>query len=316
MDTRKLALFAEVARVGSFAAAAQRRDIDPSAVSRTIAQLESELGVRLFQRTTRRLALTEAGSALFERAGPLVDELHGVLDATREGRGAVEGTLRLTASVSFGQCVIGPLLGGLRALYPDLRLECLFTDANLDLVAERIDLAVRLAPSLDGDLVAVKLVDTRYRVVASRTYVEATTPIETPGNLSMHPCVVFPLRDFKTRWRFRDSVGSETTVPIDGAVTLSPAIAVRDAALRGMGPALLPDWLIRRDLDDGGLIDLFPDYEVGATSFATAAWLVYANRVYVPAKVRAAIDYFRAHAGRGSDGTPGWQRGREVSEYP
>lgn len=296
MDTQKLALFAEVARAGSFAAVAQQRDLDPSAVSRSIAQLESALGVRLFQRTTRRLALTEAGCALLERAAPLVDELLGVLEATREGRGVVEGTLRLTASVSFGQHVLMPLLGGLRSLYPKLRLECLFTDANLDLVAERIDLAVRLAPSLDGDMVAVKLMDTRYRVVASRAYKDGAAPVETPSDLSGHPCVVFPLRDFRTRWRFRDATGADTTVPIDGAIALLPAIAVREAALQGLGPALLPDWLIRDDLDAGRLVDLFPDHEVGAASFETAAWLVYANRAFLPAKVRAAIDYFKANA--------------------
>ncbi len=151
MDTRDLALFAETARLGSFAAVAKLRGIDPSAVSRAIAGLETDLGLRLFQRSTRRLSLTEAGDSYLARALPLIEELARIGTEARAAHSVPSGTLRLTASVTFGQARLVPLLAGFRARHAQVGLECLFTDANLDLVAERIDLAIRLAPATEGN---------------------------------------------------------------------------------------------------------------------------------------------------------------------
>jgi DNA-binding transcriptional LysR family regulator len=293
MDTRDLALFAETARLGSFAAVAKQRGLDPSAVSRAIAGLETELGLRLFQRSTRRLSLTEAGDSYLARALPLIEELARIGTEARAAQSLPSGTLRLTASVTFGQARIVPLLAGFRARYPQIALECLFTDANLDLVADRIDLGVRLAPAVEGDVVAARLMDTRYRVVASSGYLAGAAPLQRPADLDRHRVLMFTLRPFRTRWLFRDTAGGVGEQPVRGDIVLSPAGTLREAAIAGMGPALLPDWLVDGDIAAGRLVRCLSAWDATATTFDTGAWLVYPSRSFLPAKVRAMIDYLR-----------------------
>ncbi|WP_376089210.1 LysR family transcriptional regulator [Roseomonas sp. CCTCC AB2023176] len=294
MDLPSLRLLFDVARRGSFAAVAKDRGTDPSSVSRAVAALEAELGLRLFQRTTRRMAPTEAGDRYLRRIEPLVEELDRANAEARTATAGPTGTLRLTSSVSFGQVRILPTLPAFRARYPDLRLDLLLTDANLDLVAERVDLAIRLAPAVEGDHVAAKLADTRYRVVASAAYLHRQGKPATPHDLAAHRCLLFPIREFRTRWTFRDATGRTEGIPVEGDITISSAMALRDAAIAGLGPALLADWLVDAPLAEGTLLDVFPEHDVTATTFSTAAWLVYPSRAYLPEKVRAMITHLRA----------------------
>ncbi|SMC29683.1 transcriptional regulator, LysR family [Andreprevotia lacus DSM 23236] len=295
MDTDLLRIFAEVAHAGSFAAVARQRNVDPSSISRQLAELERAVGARLLQRTTRSLALTEAGDAYLRRIEPLLDELDHARDLALQGAAAPSGTLRLTASVAFGQLRIVPLLGEFRLSYPGVQLDCLFTDENVDLIAQRVDLAIRKAAAVEGDLVATKLVDTRYRIVASPDYLAAAAPIAQPDDLLAHRCLLFPYPGFRSQWRFRDAAGHEVTVPVTGDLMLSTGLALRDAALAGLGPALLPDWVVDEQIAAGRLLPLLGEYRVTGTEFDTAAWLVYPSRRYLPAKVRVMIDFLKAH---------------------
>jgi DNA-binding transcriptional LysR family regulator len=295
MDLDSLEVFVDVVRRGSFAAVARDRAVDPSSVSRAIAGLEKELGVRLFQRTTRRLTLTEAGALYFARMEPLLEEMDRARDDVAGVSSVPKGTLRLTASVSFGQIRIAPLLPALRGSLPELKIELILTDANLDLVTERIDLAIRLSPPLaDAGLIGTKLMDTRYRVCASPGYLDREGVPDAPAALSTRRCVLFALPSFRSRWLFRDRAGAVEEVPVDGDILSTNAVTLRDCARFGIGPALLADWLIGDDLRQGHLVDLFPDYEVTATEFETAAWLLYPSRSFLPLKVRAVIDFLRA----------------------
>jgi DNA-binding transcriptional LysR family regulator len=298
MDLADLEIFVAVARRGNFAAVAKERDLDPSSVSRSIAKLEGVLGLRLLQRTTRRVTLTEAGEIYLARMEPLVEELVGAGEAAAGASGGPRGTLRLTASATFGQMRIVPLLAELRALYPDLKFECIFTDAMVDLIAERVDLAIRLAPTIKGDMIAAKLMDTDFRVVASPGYVAAHPRLAQPSDVGRHRCILFNLPLYRTRWIFRNRAARIEEVAIDGDIVLSPAGAIRDAALAGLGPALLPDWLIDEDIAAGRLIDAFPKHAVTATAFDTAAWLVYPSRAFLPSKVRVVIDFLRERIDR------------------
>lgn len=293
MDFAALDLFLDVARLGGFAAAAKERELDPSSVSRVIAALESDLGVRLFQRSTRRMSLTEAGALYRARVEPLVDELRRAGAEAASVSTVPAGTLRLTASVAFGLKRITPLLPAFRRAYPELKLDCIYSDANLDLVAERVDVAFRLAPAIEGDVVAVKLMDTRYHVVASPAYLTAAPKLGRPRDLAQHRCLLLALRSFRSRWIFRTRKGEIEEVPVDGDVTMSTPLGVRDAAMAGLGPALLPDWLIAEDLSAGRLVDAFQKFEVTATNFETGAWALYPSRAFLPLKVRVAIDFFK-----------------------
>lgn len=288
-----LRLIQEIARHGSFAAVARQRDVDASSIGRIVAGIEHELGFRLFARTTRRMELTEAGSLYLSRVDPLSEELDRAVEECRAMQVEPRGTLRLSASATFGQRIIVPRLSAFRALYPAVTVEGVFSDSTIDLVADRVDLAIRLAPMIDGDYVVSKLMDTRYHIVAAPDYLRRAPRLEQPEDLVHHRAILFPYRDYRSRWIFRDAAGALTEQAVEGDLVLSPAGAIRDAALAGLGPALLPDWLISDDIEQGLLQTCIGGWDVTATRFDTAAWLIYPSRSFLPAKVRAMIDFLR-----------------------
>lgn len=293
MDVSVLQIFVEVMRQGSFAAVARDRNIDPSSVSRSIAGLEAELGVRLFQRTTRQLSPTEAGMAYFERIEPLIAEMQQAIAVATDLSEQPQGTLRVTTSVSFGLKCIVPLLPHFSEMYPDLTVDLLLTDAVVDVLAERIDLAIRLGHLPDSTLIAQRLMQTRYLVCASPQYLKQWGYLEKPSDLEHHNCLLFPLAGFRSRWIFQDRNGELSETAVRGHTIISTAIALQQCAIAGMGLVLLANWLVDDALKAGALVNVFPDYAVTATDFSTAVWLVYPSRSYMPLKVRMFIDLLK-----------------------
>lgn len=297
MEIDALHIALETARLGGFAPVARRRGLDPSAVSRSVAGLEAELGFRLFQRTTRRLSLTEAGALYLSRVEGAIGELDLAREAARGVSDRPSGTLRLTASVAFGQVCVAPLLSAFRAAYPEIAVELLTTDARLDMVADRVDLAIRLGPLPDAALIAVKLMDVRYRVCAAPSWLATQGPIGAPVELAARRCLRLDMAGHRRRWRFADRDGASESVEIDGDVLVSSPLILRDLATAGLGPALLAGWLCRDALAAGRLVDLFPDHRAAALEGETAAWLLYPSRDFLPAKTRAAVDFLRETLG-------------------
>lgn len=300
MNTADLDTLMTVIRAGSFAAAARELRVDPSWVSRTVAALEAELGARLFQRSTRQIAMTEAGALFVERIGPLLEELEQVSHAATDAAAKTHGTLRVTASNAFGLKRVVPLLPALCQAHPALRVDLVLTDDVVDLVAERIDIAIRMGALRDSTLIAVPLLKVRYRVVASPAWASARGgPPRTVQEMENCDCVTFSMPGFRDRWLFRKGEnGPKTAVTVNPRVLLTNGLALRDCALEGLGASLLPDWLVADDLAEGRLVDLYPQHEVAVVDAPTAAWLVYPSRSYVPAKVRAFIDFMRAACAR------------------
>jgi DNA-binding transcriptional LysR family regulator len=294
MDTALLRTFIDVVHLGSFAEVARRHNVDPSQVSRAVATLEEQLGARLFQRSTRRLEPTEAALRFFEHVEPLVRELDAAMAEAGDSTSEVRGTLRVTASVAFGARALVPMLAALRNKHPQLLLDLVLTDAVLDVLAERIDIAFRLGPKLDTGLLGMRLMSTRYRVVASPAWIKRHGLPSSPEALSALPVATFPLAGFRDHWRFRDASGAETTVAVSPGLLISNGLGLLQAAADGLGPTLLADWLTADDRASGRLVDLFPQHEATATDFDTAVWLLYASRQYLPLKVRAFIDFSKA----------------------
>jgi DNA-binding transcriptional LysR family regulator len=293
VDISVLQTFIEVVRKGSFAAVARGQNLDPSSISRSISGLEQELGIRLFQRTTRKLSLTEAGLTYFQRIEPLIEEIQQAVDVVKEVSGKPQGTLRITASVSFGLKCIVPLLAEFEAMYPDLLVDLLLTDYRVDLLTERIDLAIRLGQLQDSTLIAQKLMSTPYSVCASPNYLQQYGELNQPEEITKHNCLLFPLPGFRSRWLFRDQQGKICEIPVSGRTIISNAIGLQQCAIAGMGLALLPHWLIDQELEYGKLVKVLPHYDVTATDFETSAWLVYPSRTYVPLKVKVFIDFLK-----------------------
>ncbi|MBI3451746.1 MAG: LysR family transcriptional regulator [Rhodospirillales bacterium] len=293
MNLSALGVFIEAVRRGSFTAVARDYDVSPSAISRTIATLEDELGIRLFQRTTRRLSLTEAGVVYFGQVEPLVEEIKRANLAAADVSQRPKGVLRVTSSVSFGQKCIVPLLPDFAAAYPELTVDLLLTDSIVDLLTERIDIAVRLGSLPDSTLIAHRLFQTTYSVYASPEYLARRGWPKTPGELKSHNCLLFPLPGFRSRWIFRDANGGIVEIPVEGRVVISNALALHQCARAGMGVALLPHWIVGADLRRKVLTNVFPRFDVTATEFDTAAWLLYPSRDYLPIKVRAFADFLK-----------------------
>ena len=307
MNTLALQTFIDVSTSGSFAATARKSALDPSQISRTIATLEDELGFRLFQRSTRRLALTEAGQAYLSRVAPLCEELELAREEGQTLTRHPHGVLRVTASVAFGVTCIVPVLREFKMLHPTLTIDLVLTDLVLDLVGENIDLAVRLSAGNDYRFIGSKLMNARYLVCASPAYLAESEAITHPSDLSKHECVVFSLPGYRNRWHARKA-GSHANmkagktgqrpqkvmdINIHGGTMISTALGIHRAALDGLGPALLPDWLAHEALVSGNLIHLFPDYDITASDFQTAVWLIYASRKYQPLKVRVLMDFLK-----------------------
>lgn len=296
-----LKCFADVAREGSFAAAARRQNVDPSIISRAIASLEQDLGFRLFDRTTRRLDLTEAGAIYLERSRRLVSELDAARIEAGDAMTMPSGLIRMTASTAFGVHWLTPRLRSFMSAFPEISVEAHLTDAVVDIAEERIDLALRLAVRPEGDLVASKLMDTRYRIVASPEYVARENAVAEPAELGERDCLLLTLPGYRSEWSFRSCRDQPVTkVAVTGRLALSSPTAIRAAALNGMGPAMLADWMVADDLEAGSLVDLLPKWETSAADFDTAAWLLYPSKDYVPRKVRVLIEHLRASTDSGS----------------
>lgn len=287
-----LNLFREVMHSRNFSDVAKARGIAPSSISRSIAGLEAELGIRLFQRSTRKLEPTEAGLHYFERIAIILDELElarqAALDVTQEPH----GTLRISAAVGFGQQLIVPLLAELAARFPKLSVALILSDACLDLIDERIDVAIRLGSLQDSSYVVRELMKMEFYVCASPAYLERYGVPQTPDALRQHECLLFPRTSYDLKhWLFRDANQVVTKIPIDGKFLINYSPGIKQCMLDGMGVSLLPDWLVRQDIQQGRLIRLFPEYDVTGTDYNSAVSLIYPSRQYLPLKVRVFADF-------------------------
>ncbi len=297
MDTSSLSIFVDVVRRGSFVAVARHRNVDPSSISRTVAALEDELGVRLFLRTTRRLSPTEAGRVYFRDIEPIVESLAQAQQAVRDVNSSPSGRIRVTTSVAFGKIHLLPLLPELQRLHPGLSVDLVMSDATFDLLADRIDVAIRIGTQIDGNYVSTKLFPAQFRVCASPGYLDRTGYPPLPSDVGQRDCLLFDLPGNWERWCFRRD-GEEQHVQAGSRLRCSSGLAVREAALAGMGIALLPNWMIGGDLADGALIDLFPDHAVSVTDKEIAVWILYPGRPDLPVKVRCFIDFVKQRLGR------------------
>ena len=291
MDLETLNLFVEVMQQGSFARVARMRNIDPSSVSRTIAKLEAELNIRLFQRSTRKLEPTEAGIVYFEQIVPLLEGLESARQLTSDVQQQPKGRLRVTVGAAFAQKQIIPILPEFIKAYPELSLDFILTDAYLDLIEERIDLAIRLGTLQDSSYMVKRLRKMSFYICASPQYLSKYGKPSTPQQILHHKCLLFPRANRSLSWLLKDRQQKVTEIQIIGKYLLTNSLAIRQCAIAGMGLALLPDWLVSNDFISGDLVRLFPNYEVTATNYESSIWLLYSSKTYLPIKTRVFMDY-------------------------
>ncbi len=293
MNLEELEIFIDVAQKSSFALVAKERNLAPSSVSRAISSLEDKLGIRLFQRTTRKVSITEAGQSYLNTILPLVEDLKAAAENAYDVQVKPKGVIRLTSSVTFGNQALMPLIQDFMERYPDIELEYVLTDQVIDLVAERIDIAIRHGKLKDSSFIASKLFSTCYRIVASPSYIKEYGRPSLPQDLEQHQCLIFDWPLFRQKWKFKHQDGTFEEVPVIGRYRMTNGTALRGLALRGAGVSLLVNWLVDDAIARGDLIDLFPDYQVSAHNFDTAVWLMTPSRSYMPLRVRLLTDFLK-----------------------
>jgi len=291
MDINSLNLFLEVMHHNSFTDVANQHGIAPSSVSRTIANLEKELGFRLFQRSTRRLEPTEAGMIYFERISPVIEQLEAAKQIATDLNEEPKGMLRVTASAVYGQTNIAPLLPELARKYPSLMIELLLTDAYIDLIEERVDVAIRLGSLQDSSYIARLIQPIQFVICASPDYIEKNGIPVKPEDASEHNCLVFPRAGYSNNWLFKDKNQDVHETQIQGRYTITNSNAIKQCAILSMGLALLPDWLVNNDIRDGTLIRLYSDYYVTATDYNSGIYILYPSKDYMPLKTRLFVEY-------------------------
>lgn len=284
--------FIKVAEAGSFTRAAEQLELSASSMTRTVSDLEEKIGTRLLHRTTRKLALTEAGKIYLERCRNILQDLDEVDALVGSNATRVSGKLRLVAPALFAMRKLPPVLAAFQAAYPDVTIEMVLADRNVDLIEEEFDLGILAAARLTGmTLVSRHLTSTDYYACASPEYIARHGQPTHPSDLERHACLVFRTEHAGDEVVFRDL--HEMNIVAHPKVTfLANNIGmVRAAALAGMGIATLSAYLVDDDIRSGRLMRVLPEYQLPGSEFR----VVYSSRKFLSAKVKAFVDLAVSH---------------------
>jgi len=280
-------VFTKVVEQGSFARAADRLDLSASAVSRHVADLEAHLGVRLLNRTTRKLSLTESGQAFHERAVQLLSDLEEAEAAVAASALVPRGTLRLTCAIAFGERYVAPAIAAFGARHPQLRFDIELSDRMVDLVEEGFDVAIRVGASSSQALIARRIGQTQLICCASPDYIARHGKPRAPKDLAKHRCLAYSYLPIRDQWRFRDASGNEHVVRITSPVSANNGRFLALLAASGMAIAFEPDFAVRDEIRSGRLVELLAEYRPPAIPIHA----VYPSRRHLSAKVRAFVDF-------------------------
>ena len=279
--------FARVVEAGSFAGAADRMGVSVSSVSRQVAELEAHLDVRLLNRTTRRLSLTEAGQAFFDRSVQLLADLEEAEVAVTSASIVPRGTLRLTCSATFGARHLAPGIAAFAARHPQMRFDVELSERFVDLVDEGFDLAVRIGAPGGQNVVARRVGATRILCCASASYLERHGEPREPEELANHQCLSYEYLPTRNLWTFRDPKGGERSVRIAGPVHSNNGRFLVGLAAEGIGISREPDFILAPELRAGRLKPILEQFE----SPPLPIYVVYPSRRHLSAKVRAFADF-------------------------
>lgn len=284
----EMEVFTRVVDLGGFSAAARTFRMTPSAVSKLVARLEARLGVRLINRSTRKLQLSPEGSAYYDRAIRILDEIE---TAEREAAiGATpRGRVRVNTSVPFGLHWLLPLLPGFLARYPGVKVDVALTDIVVDLMEERADVAIRVGPLRESRLLVRKLGESRMVVTASPSYLKQHGTPRAPSDLAKHNMLGFCFAKQIDDWPFRDAKGTIITIPPSGSVLVSDGEAMQRVTIAGAGLSRLARFHVAADIAAGRLVPVLEDFNPGDLEPIHAVFVGHGGQL--PARVRAFLDY-------------------------
>lgn len=285
-----LAVFVAVVERGSFTAAADQLELSKAATSKAVGNLESRLGARLLNRTTRRLSLTEAGAALYDRVGGAMADIVAAESEIMELTGTPRGRLRVTAPIYFGNVHLMPAVCRFLRQYPDIELELDLDNKIVDLVERRVDVAIRITTLLDSSLVARRLADVALVTVASPDYLAKYGTPKQPNDLKEHAGLTYSLLRTPNEWHYLDG-GEPVSVHVRSVLRCNSDDALKHAALEGLGVTRFPEIFIVEELSKGRLVRVLEKYEPPPSSLCA----VFPTRANMPPKVRVFVDFLADH---------------------
>jgi DNA-binding transcriptional LysR family regulator len=285
--------FVRVAETKSFSEAARRLRSSKSLVSRQVAALEAEFGVRLFHRTTRSLSLTEEGRGYHAQVARILTEIEEANLSVSKLQAAPRGRLRVSAPMSFGILHIGPAIHDFLARYKEVELDLSLNDRFVDVVDEGFDLAIRVGRLSDSSLVTRKLGQYRMMLCASPTYLKQRDALRDPDDLKQHQCLCYSTNSLVPEWQFVSKDGKPWSVQINGPLHANNGDVLRAAALQGLGIVYLPSFIVGPDVQASTLATLLPEF----VPTDTAIHAVYPSSRHLSPKVRAFIDFLAERYG-------------------
>lgn len=294
-----IAIFVQVVKTGSFTAAAKRLRLSKSVVSKYVTRLENQLGAQLLNRTTRCLSLTEVGHVFYERSLRGLDEIEAAKNSVLRLQGAPRGTLRINIPMSFGVLHVAPALPEFLSKYPDLTVDMILDDKQVDLVEEGFDLAIRISDLPDSSLVARRLGPCHHTVCAAPEYFKRFGIPHSPEDLRQHNTITYQYQTSPKEWRFLTPEKKYVSVAVSGSIQMNNSLALRETLLQGAGITLTPTFVVGADIRAGKLQPILSNYQVLEHSI----YITYPQRRHMSPKVRAFID-FMAHR---IDDTPYWE---------
>jgi DNA-binding transcriptional LysR family regulator len=287
INLNRLAVFVTLVQAGSFTAAAEHLGTSKAMVSQHLAKLEEELGMPLVLRSTRRMSLTDAGQRFYEDCARVVADAEAAVTRLGECRDTPMGSLRIAAGGDHGPLIVAPALAAYVQRYPQVRPELVVSDALVDLIADRFDVAIRVGWLRDSTLRSSRLADMRECLVATPDYLATHGTPRVPEDLAAHHWVALTVLPSPTRWTFTDAAGAKTVVQVQATASANSALAVHALVMEGMGLSVLPDYMARRDLAAGRLVHVLPEHALPLGGI----YAVYAGQPTV--KVRSFIDLLK-----------------------
>ena len=287
MDIEEIRFFIDLVDSNSFTDTAEKSNVSTSTISRAINQLEAEFQVKLVQRTTRKVSITDEGIQFYSRMKLIIDEIDTVKDDLVNQQVEPSRTLRLTCPVSFGLEIMPRAIAKFKKQYPQVNIELIASDQRLDLVFNKIDLAIRFGKLEDSTMITKRLTKLNYTLVASRKYLRNNPQVKRPQDINKHNCINYLLPKIKNNWYFKNiSTQKEQEIELKAQLKISNPMIIKELALKHQGLAVIADILIRKELKRGSLVSLLNNYEVSPSDFDNNIWLLYPSKQFIPTRVR------------------------------
>ncbi|MFT4929676.1 MAG: DNA-binding transcriptional LysR family regulator [Phenylobacterium sp.] len=276
-----------VVETGSFTAATERLGMSKALVSKYVGEVESRLGVRLFNRSTRRLALTEAGKNYYQRALPLLEEFAQLVDSVATEQAQPQGLLRVSVPVTFGEMKLSPQLPTFLERYPQIQLDVQLTDRKIDMLEAGIDVVIRIGGVDDSSLIARQINSLPLVLCASPDYIKHHGNPQTPQQLCSHQCVIDSNFAIGKQWPLTSSKQVSESIEVQSRIAVNSPRAVQAIVEAGGGIGLIPRFIVEDALSNGTLQQVLPDY----STLSFGLFAIYPHRRYLPRKVRCFIDF-------------------------